>query len=68
MKPEKPEKKKHINKRYGIKIYSLPDEGYNHACDDYEKWLPNADELHDIISHYCSAGDAAKAIRERLEK
>lgn len=43
---KKPEKKESISRDIAIVNYEM---GYNQAIDDYEKWLPNKEELLSIL-------------------
>lgn len=44
----KPEKK-NISYKIRSSDGDIYDEGYNAACDDWEKWLPSEEEILDII-------------------
>jgi len=43
--------------------------GYNNACDDWEKFLPDTTEIADIIWENCNGTmEMAKAITKRLKE
>lgn len=72
----KPKKKK-VNPYVFMSKYSeWKMEGYNEACDDFEKWLPSEEEIETFLEKYSfpimtetdEYGDNEKISREELAK
>lgn len=65
-------------KKYDIKLYPEKYQdrlkGYNQACDEWERFLPNSKEIEKIIKIYCESDykgtiqqEIVKAISKRLK-
>jgi len=69
--PEKKEVYKPTNEQVGRgAYYRLAEiEGYNQACDEWEKWLPSEEEILSMVrscTNYKNNKELAKGIHKRL--
>ena len=67
----KPEKRECVPPSLGCNeetlIKKAMNDGYNQACDDYEKFLPSEDEIKQIVVNtYETNANIAKTIAKRI--